>query len=438
MQVNVEAISSIKKKINFEIPAESVDLEIGKVYDQIKKRAVVPGFRKGKVPQSLIEKHYQGQMEGDVVKNLFQSSYFAYIQENKIFPVDYPEIETDTLVQGAPFKFSATIEVFPEIEVKKFENLEVSKEKFAYKAEVVEQRLQQMRESVAQLQPAEVGHVASNGDAVIIDFTGYLGDEPFENGAATDYQLELGSGSFIPGFEEQVVGMRSGEEKRITVTFPEAYQNKELAGNPVDFVVSVKEIKVKVLPELNDEFAQGFGEFNNVEELQAKLKELYEKQEMERIEHDFQDKLISALIESNPVEVPGALVARQLESMLENAKKRLSYQQMTLEMMGLDDARYREQFRTVAESQVKGSLLLEALGNQEGIAVDDQDIEARVKQIAEDSNQDFAKISAYYLSNSNAKESLRAQLREEKVLKFLAGKAKISEFERQDTTTAEA
>jgi trigger factor len=438
MQVNVEVLSSVKKKINFEIPAERVNSEIGKVFDQVKKRAVVPGFRKGKVPQSLIEKHYQGQIEGDVIKNLFQDTYFSYIQENKIFPIDYPEIQTDSLTKGSSFKYSAIVEVFPEVKVDKYDKLEVTKEKFVPNAEVVEQRLQQMRESMAQLQPAAAEYAAATGDTVIIDFTGYLGAEPFENGAATDFQLELGGGSFIPGFEEQVVGMQAGEEKRIKVTFPESYHSKNLAGQPVDFVVAVKEIKVKVVPELNDDLAQEFGEFKTVAELREKIKELYEKQEQERIEHDCQEKLIKALIESNPLEVPGALVERQLNSMLENTKKRLSYQQMSLEMMGLDDQRYREQFRSVAESQVKGSLLLDALGNQENISVSEAEIDARIKQIAEEANQDLAKISDYYRNNSAAKENLSAQLREEKVLKLLASKALITEVERQETATTEA
>jgi len=204
MQVNVETLSSVKKKINFEIPADRVATEIDKVYGEIQKRASLPGFRKGKVPKSLIEKNYQQQMEEDVVKNLFNDTYFKYLQEQNISPVTYPDVDADSLVRGEPFKYSATVEIFPQVVVKHYEKLELKKEQFVLDEEAVEKRLQQMRESMAQLKPLDEERPAVSGDTVIIDFIGYLNGEPFEHGAGADHSLELGSGSFIPGFEEQI------------------------------------------------------------------------------------------------------------------------------------------------------------------------------------------------------------------------------------------
>ncbi len=430
MQVNVEEISSVKKKINFEIPAERVQAEVERVYAELGKRAVLPGFRKGKAPKDLIRKSYQGQVESDVVKNLFNETYFKYIQENSIYPVAYPVIDADALVHGAPFKYSATIEVFPTVVVDNYEGLEVEKESFVADESVVEKRLQQMRENMAQIKPLEDERSCQAGDFVIIDFVGYVDGEKLEGGEASDYQLELGSNSFIPGFEDQVTGMGVGETKRIKLAFPEGYHNSELSGKDVEFDVTLKEVKVKELPELDDAFAQEFGEFQNLEELKSKVAESYERQEMDRIDRDFKDSLVKALIEKNDFELPAALVDRQLSTMLENTKQRLKYQNMTLEMMGLNEEQYREQFRSVAASQVKGALLLHELAGKEGVEVTTEDLENRLRKMAEESGQDFERISRFYLKNEDAKQNLEEQVREEKVLLIVAAKAVVTEKQR--------
>jgi len=432
MQVNVEQLSSVKKKISFEIPVERVAAEIDKVFSGIRKRAVIPGFRKGKAPQGLIRKTYQDQVEGDVVKNLFNESYFKYLQDNSINPVAYPVIDTEALVEGAPFKYTATIEVYPEVSVDQYEGFEVVREKFSADEKALDNRIQQMRDNLSQLKPVEEERPAQTGDFVVIDFVGFVDGEHLEGGDARDHQLELGSNSFIPGFEEQVAGMKVGEQKRIKLTFPEQYQSAELSGKPVEFDVTLKEIKVKIVPELDDAFAQEFGDFKTMAELRAKVGETLEKQEMERIEREFKDSLIRVLVEKNDFELPDAMVDRQLSSMLENTKQRLQYQNLSLEMMGLDEARYKEQFRSVAENQVKGALLLHELAEKVGTEVSESDIEARLRRIAEESGQDYARISAYYLKNADAKSSLEEQIREEKVLDLITAKAKITEKDKSE------
>jgi len=427
MQVNVEQLSSVKKKINFEIPAERVLAETQKAFAEIRKRAVVPGFRKGKAPEGLIRKSYQGQVENDVVKNLFNDSYFKYIQENKIFPVAHPEIDADSLVEGAPFKFSATIEVYPEVVVNEYEGLEVVKEKFAVDDKAVDARIEQMRDNMSQLQPVAEERPAASGDHVVIDFAGFVDGQRLEGGDAIDHLLELGSNSFIPGFEEQLIGMNVGEQKRISLAFPEQYHSAELSGKAVEFDVTLKEIKVKEVPALDDAFAQECGEFATFADLKAKVAETLEKQEADRIERDFKDALIKQLVEKNDFELPEAMIDRQLASMLENTKQRLQYQRMTLEMMGLDEQRYLEQFRPVAASQVKGALLLHELAEKVGVTISDSDIEARLRKIAADSGQEYERISKYYLQNADAKQSLEEQIKEEKVLDLVAAKAVVVE-----------
>jgi trigger factor len=431
MQINVEALSKIKKKINFEIPAERVTAEIEKAYDEIRKKVAIKGFRKGKVPMAVLEKHYSAKMEEDVLKNLVNDTYFKTLIDQKIYPVSHPQIDSAELKKGEAFKYSATVEVFPEIEVKDYTSLAVKKEKFAQDETVVEKRLQEMREGMAQQKPVE-GRPAAQGDFVTIDFKGFVGGVPFDGGEANDHVLELGSGSFIPGFEEQLVGMEAGTDKEIVVTFPADYGSEDLAGKEVTFAVSLKGIKEKELPLLDDEFAQQFGEFETLDQLKTKLSEMHDLREKERIDNDLRERLVKALIEKNDIEVPDALVEKQLHMMLENTKRRLTNQRISLEMMGLNDESYKAQFKSVAEQQVKGSLLLDALAGQEKITVEDADIEVKLKKIAEENGQPFERLNSFYQQNQQARENLVAQLKEDKAIDFLIGKANVTEVDKGD------
>ncbi|MBT1074521.1 trigger factor [Geobacter grbiciae] len=432
MTSTVESLSSVKKKISFEIPAERVSAEIEKVFGQIQKRAAIKGFRKGKVPRSLVEQNYRSMMESDVLKNLFDETYFKALADHKIFPVSHPHIESDEVKRGEALKYSATVEVFPEIDVKDYKGLEVKRERFVSDVAPVEARLNEMREGMAELKPLEEGKCAETGNFVVIDFVGSIDGIPFEGGTAESYQLELGSGRFIPGFEDQLVGAKAGEQRTVEVTFPEEYGNKDLAGKVASFAVTVKEVKVKELPELDDEFAMQFGEFETLEQLKAKLAELHEDQETARIKADVQDRIVKALIGKNEIEVPSTLVERQLQMMLSNMKNRLAQQRLSLEMMGMDDESFKTHYRDSAESQVKGSLLLEAVAKKEGITVDDPDVEAKLRAMAEEAGQDFDRVKDFYEQNHNAKENLVAHLNEEKVLGYLLENAVVTEVAKDE------
>ena len=426
MQPKVEALSSIKKKITFVIPAEQVSAEVDKAYAGIRKHAAIKGFRKGKVPMGLIEKHYGEKMADDVLKSLVNDTYFKAVTEQGLNPVSYPVIESDPLHPGEAFTYSATVEVFPEVEVKDYLGLEIAKEELVQDEAALAARLKEMQESLSQLVPAPEGHAAALGDFVTFDFKGTLDGVPFEGGEAEDFQLELGSGRFIPGFEDQMVGMTAGAEGKVAVSFPESYGNDTLAGKPAEFAVSVKEIKVKELPELNDELAKEFGEFETLDELKLKLAELQQAQEERRIENELRERVIKALVEKNELEVPETLVDRQVAMMLENSKQRLASQRLSLEMMGLTEEGYKVQFRDTAREQVKGSLLLDAVAEKESIEVSDEDIAQQVGQIAAGTKQDPEKVANLYQTNARARENLVAQLREDKAVRFLLERAKVT------------
>jgi trigger factor len=434
MEIKIENLSPVKKRIRFEITADRVAQEIDKAYENIRKRASIKGFRKGKAPQAYIEKHYSDVMSEDVLKSLVNDTYFQGLTDHKIYPVSHPEIESDELKRGESFSYSATVEVFPDIDIKDYVGLEVQKEKFVLDNAVIDRRLQEMQESLGQLQPVPEGQAAVKGDFVTMDFKGFVDGVPFEGGEATDFVLEIGSNRFIPGFEDQLCGMKSGEEKEIKVTFPVEYGKKELAGKEATFAVTVKEVKAKNLPPLDDDFAKEFGDFETLAQLREKLTEGHEKQERDRIESDLRDRLIKALIDRNGIEVPDSLVDKQLQIMLDNTKKRLAYQRLSLEMMGMTEEGYLAQFRSTATTQVQGSLLLEALAIKEEIKAGDSDLEEKIASIAGDARESLDTVRNYYRANERARENLLAQIREERALDFLLDKAKVTEVSRDEIT----
>ncbi len=431
MLANVENLSPVKKKISFEIPSERVSQEIEKVYEEIKRTVSIKGFRKGKVPRAIIEKHYSDRMEADVLKNLIHETYFKALTEKKILPVSQPEFESDALKPGEPFKYVVTFETAPEIDVKEYAGLQVEKRKLVVDESAVDGRLKELQDGMAQLKPVEEPRPAIDGDFVSIDFKGYLDGVPFERGEAQDYMLQLGSNHFIPGFEEQVVGMSPGDSREVKVTFPAEYGNAELAGKDVTFDVNLKEIKAKELPPLDDDFAQQLGSFENIAQLRARISEVFQKEEEQKIENELRDNLVKALIEKHEFEVPEAMVEKQLNVLIDNMKNNLEGQNLTFEKLGTSEEKIREQSRSVAVNQVKGSLLLAAVAEKENITVEDAEIEEKIRDIAAQANKDFEVVFGIYQSNPYAKDTLVMQLREDKVIDFLQKNANISEVEKQ-------
>lgn len=428
MQVTVETTSPVARKISIEIPAEQVDAEIEKVYSGIQKKAKLQGFRPGKAPMQLIRRTYGDAMRDEVMRRFYEQTLFKALDEHKIDPVDAPTIEWGTLEQGSPFKYSALVEIVPEILLKDYTGLAVTKEKYHLNPENIEGEIKRMQENMAQLIPADEDTV-QNGHVLTVDYTFAVDGHPEEDTHAEDAPVEVGSGRLMPGLEEQMLGMKCGETKEIRVTLPEGYRNPDVAGKEGVFQVTLKEIKRKELPELDDEFAQQFGDYETMEELRAKMVEYHQKQEGERIENDLHDRIIEALIEKNPLDVPRALVRGQLEYMLDNFKDRLKGQHMTLEMMGLDEEGFRNRFRASAEEKVKGGLLLNALVEKENITVNDEDLEERYEKIANGNPEMLGRIKEYYASNRKAQAALIAQIKEAKAIRFLVDNAVITEVE---------
>jgi trigger factor len=425
MNVKIEEISSIARKLHFEIGAERVDQEIERAFRKIGKTAKIKGFRPGKVPQSVLEQYYGGQMEREVLGRLINDTYFKALDDHAIPAVGEPRIvDSSAVSRGQAFTYQAEIEVKPTVAAKDYTGIALKKERFEADDKLVDGRLEELRVSRGQLE-VSAREQAGNGDSVTIDFEGFVGDEAFDGGKAEDFVLELGSGSLIPGFEEQVVGMSRGETREIAVTFPEEYGQKTLAGKPATFRVTLKEIKEKILPALDDEFAKGFG-VESLAELRAQLTTSYQTQEKSRIDNDLRERLVRELIERNPLEVPAAMIAKQLEYMYKNIENRMRSQGLSPEMLGMTAQNFAERYRTTAADQVKGTLLLEAIGRQEAIVVEEGEVDGRLEEIAAMANAPLDMVKKYY-AGDEARAGLMSQIAEEKVVRFLIDKARVEE-----------
>ena len=425
MNVQVEEISPVKKKICVEVSADRVADEISKSYKKIAKTAKVKGFRQGKIPMSVVEQYYAEQMEQDVIGKLINESYYKALVDHKVPAISDPSIEENSgLKKGEPFTFEAHVEVKPEVVAKDYTGFELKKEILELDDQTVEDRISEMCASRDCQEVAEREDV-QDGDFVTIDFEGFADGVAFDGGTAQDHVLELGSGSFIPGFEEQLVGAKRGDDKEIAVTFPEEYGNKELAGKDATFKVAIKEIKIKVSAELDDEFAKELGA-ESVEDLRQKVADGYKEQEEQRIEEDLKERLMTALVEGNDIEVPDTMIDRQLDFMQRNISNRLKQQGMTLEMMGMNDESFRAMYRATAVKQVRGSLVLESIGEQENISVDDSEIDSRLEEIAQMANAPLEEVQKYY-AGDEARKNLLAQIEEEKVITYLLGQSNVED-----------
>jgi len=291
MNVRIEEVSSIAKKLHIEVAAEKVDQEIERAFRKIGKSAKIKGFRPGKVPLTVLEKYYAGEMEREVLGRLINDTYFRALDDHAIPAVGEPRIvDSSGVSRGQAFTYQAEIEIKPEVTARDYTGIALQKEAFAVEPGVVDGRLEELRASRAQLEVSPRSQ-ARTGDSVVIDFEGFVDGQPFDGGQAEDFVLELGSGSLIPGFEEQVAGMERGTQREIAVSFPADYGQPTLAGKPATFRVALKEIKEKVVPALDDEFAKGFG-VDTLAALRAELETSYRSQETSRIDGELRERLV--------------------------------------------------------------------------------------------------------------------------------------------------
>jgi trigger factor len=424
MKANVEEISSIKKKVSIEISEDQVTKEVESFYKDLGKKAKIKGFRPGKVPRNILERYFKDYVKAEVIQKLIEETYPKALSETDLQPISPPVIDPGEFEEGKPFQYSAVLEVKPEIKLEGYTGLKIEGKKEEVKDEEVEERLKALQNLHANLKTISEARPIQAGDYVIVDYEASMGGKPLEGGKAIDFTVEVGSGQFIPAFEEKLIGLKLEEEKEIEISFPEDYGYQKWAGKTISFHVKIKEIKEKILPPLDDEFAKDLGDYSSFEELKAKLKGEIEKEKELGLERQLKDQVVDQLLEANPFEVPESLVEEQTKTLVSDTKLRLAAQGVDLKNLGLSEEKLQEDYKAMAQKQVKTFLILEKIAGQEGIAVTDEEADDRLREMSERMHQKFDVVKRYYEKNGLFPE-VKAGIIRDKTLNFLLEKASI-------------
>ena len=426
MNVKVEKTENNNEvKLEFTVEAEKFDGAIKTVFNKNSKYFNIPGFRKGKAPYQIVEKTYGAQIfYEDAFNEVAGEAFEEGLKENKIEAVSKPEVEIKQIEKGKDLIFTAVVQTKPEVTLGKYKGIQVKKVEYNVSDEDVEHELMHMAEKNARLVSVEDRPVES-GDITVIDFEGFVDGVAFDGGKAENHELTIGSNTFIPGFEDQIIGMKPEEEKEIKVKFPEEYFSANLAGKDATFKVKLHEIKKKEMPEINDELAKDISEFDTIEELKNSIKEKQEEQNKTRAKYETEDEVIKAVCEEAKVEIPSGMIETETDHMVQDINTRLSYQGMNidqyLKMMNKTMDEFRAEYKEQAEIAVKSRLVLEAVGKEAGIEVKEEEISAKIKEMAENYGRKEEEVK----DNPELVKYVGDSLKTEKTIDFLVENAKI-------------
>jgi trigger factor len=427
MSVKWEKLEGNEGVLTVEVDAEKVNEGLDAAFKKVVKNITLPGFRKGKVPRVIFEKRFGVEaLYQDALDILLPEAYAKAVEEAGIEPVDIPEIDIEQMEKGKNLIFKAKVTVKPEVKLGQYKGLEVEKMDATVTDEDVENELKRLQEDFAELVVKEDGKI-EKGDTAVIDFEGFVDGEPFEGGKAENYSLEIGSGTFIPGFEDQLIGMQAGEEKEIEVTFPEEYHAKELAGKPATFKVKVHEVKEKRLPALDDEFAKDVDdEVETLEQLKEKIRKRLEEAKKNEAEAALRDALVEKAAENAEIDIPEVMIKNETDRMLREFDQRLQMQGLNLDLYyqfsGQDEAALREQMKEDAEKRVRVALTLEAIAKAENIEVTEEEVNEELEKMAKAYNLEVGKLKELLGSLEGVKEDLKWR----KTVDFLVEHSKVA------------
>lgn len=426
MSVKVENTENKNEvKLSFVVEAEKFDEAMKKVYAKTAKYFTIPGFRKGKAPMNMVEKQYGTEIfHEDTFNELVPEIYETAIKENNIQVVSNPDIDITQIGKGKDLIFTAIVQIKPEVKLGKYKGIELKKIEYNVSDHDIEHELGHMAEHNARLVNIEDRPV-EKGDITVIDFEGSIDGVPFEGGKAEKHELEIGSNTFIPGFEDQIVGMKLEEEKDITVTFPEDYFSKELAGKPAVFKVKLHEIKKKELPKIDDEFAKDVSEFETLAELKNSIKERMQKANEEKAKYEMEDAALKAVSDNVEIDIPSGMIDAEIDNMMKDIEQRLQYQGLTLAqyftLSGKTEAQVREEMKEQAEKAVKSRLVIEAIIKAEDIKPEEKEVEEKLKEMA----KNYGKTEEEMSKNEYIKEYIENNMKVEKAIEFIVNNAKI-------------
>ena len=420
MEAKMEKIDVNVVKFEVKVEADKFKEALTRAYKKNVKKFNVPGFRKGKVPMNVVKKYYGVEvLLEDAVNFAIEGSYANVLKENNVRPVDFPKVEVVQAEEGKDLIYTAEVTVYPEVELGAYKGLNVEKKTYEVTEEEVAAKLKEMQEKNARVEVKE--GAIENGNIAVIDFKGFIDGVAFEGGEGHDYSLEIGSGSFIDNFEEQLVGAKAGDKVEVNVTFPENYGKEELNGKPAKFEVEVKEVKAKELPVLDDEFAKEVSEFETLEALKEDTTKKLEEANTARAEREYEEAILRAVVENAKMDIPAVMVEQEIDRMVQNLAQRLQYQGLTLEQYfqftGTDAEKMREYMKENAETKVKTELVLEALQKAEKMEVLDEELKEKASEVEKLYGAKDEKMVELLLQNQ--REALVADVMTSKVINFL-------------------
>ncbi len=424
MQINVEDVSPLTRKMTITLPEAQVAQELESAYRKLNSEVSLKGFRKGKVPRQVLEKNYRPKIEYDLAEKLIQDTYFDALEKSKIDAVVHPDIREQKFAENGTFVYTAEVDVRPQFELAEYMGLEIEQPALEVTAEEISQELEVLRKQMAPLQSVE-DRAIEKGHLAVVDFQGYHNGNPIKQVVGENYSVDVGSAQFGNEFEEKLLGLKKGEEASQEIDFPANFANPILAGKKVQFKINVKDVKERLLPALDDEFAKEVSEdFVSLEALKAHIseKKLQAKKDAQR--GDLTDKLMRVLIENHDFEIPPRLVAYEIAAMIKELESNLERQGMTLEAAGFNRDALVEQYKPAAQARVKGDFLLKKVAEKEGLKLENEDINKGFERISEQYNMPVSEVKKYFSSRDDLLPFM-AELLNEKILSFLLDAAKM-------------
>ena len=426
MSIKVEKTDKTNElKLTFTVEAEKFDEGMKNVYKKTAKYFSIPGFRKGKAPMSIIERTYGSSIfYEDTFNEIVPEIYEKELKENNIEAVSRPEIEITQMEKGKDLIFTAIVQTKPEVKLGKYKGVEVEKIDTSVVAADVKKELDRMAEKNARMVSVD-NRAVKNKDIAVIDFEGFVNGVPFEGGKAENHELEIGSKTFIPGFEDQVIGMKIDEEKDINVKFPEEYFSKELAGKDATFKVKLHEIKVKELPAIDDEFAKDVSEFDTLNDLKTSIREKRQAANDDRAKHETENAAVEEVAKNTEVDIPSGMIDNEIEAMIRDMEQQLAYQGINLEqylkIMNKTRKEIEDNYREQAEKNVKSRLVLEAIIKEEKIEASQEEVDEKIKEMA----TSYGRKEEELRKNEALVEYLRNSVKTEKAIELIVKNAKI-------------
>jgi len=426
MKVTVEELSPSKRALHVELPSEQVAATMEVTLKELSRKIHIPGFRKGKVPSAIIQRRFQADIQEEVLRELIPDSYRQALTQVDFTPVSQPRVEDVHLHAGEPLRYRAVVDVKPSVEVKDYRGILLERAKVEVTDQEVDRAVEYLREEAAEYVPME-GWPALRDDLIVLDHDGAIHGKPFKGGSGKNLTLVLGRAGYLPGFEEQLAGLKKGESKQFTLAFPEDLPRKDLAGRTAEFRVTIKEVKKRRLPELNDEFAKTVGDVESLAGLRDKLREQLAERKGRDQEAELRRTLLEKLAATVEAELPESLVEAEAASLLQDMLGMARMAGSQIRDVEKNAKRLRGQALEAARRRVKHSLVLEAVARQEGLTVADAEVEAEVEKVAAAYPTDRRTAVRQAMEDPDRRDGLKARLLERKALDFLYQQAKITE-----------